>query len=790
MKGYIYRFFALLTTVLGAWALAGCADDGETFMTEESGCFNLVVTVPDESATRATEAELGFNEFKVTTLHFYFYNDAASASVYDYVWTGEFNTSQTVTVPLPGNALLDGGLFGATGTECTVYAVANVDETILPKGTAKTIAELKATGISSGFDKTEIQPSFAMDGQAPVTLDRSARRATGAITLERAAAKIALSVEVPATITVPGTTAGTEITYTPNTASMHVWIGNGVKNSKLNTAAEPAATADLYSNEIKAGVGIGTAFTKNDAAEKYKYIQNVPFYSYPNKWESTSPDGNCYLTLVLPWTYKSGDATQQITTYYRVPVQREACKIERNWHYDIRVTIGRLGSTDPQTPVDMEATWNYAIPWNTNTQEVDIKQVRYLLLNNNYYDDALGAYTFEMNNTTEIEIPVGTSHDVEIAEVKLTWIDYSINPPDTLTITLTPDGDNKYRDLAGYNESTQKSVVAGIEMDNGESKLLLKRNMVHLKGGREWVEPRYEWQRVNGRWQYVQVEPGYWKDVLTEITAETALNSYTFDIKLQHADDDKQTAMVHITQYPPIYITAEETESSTYRFVNGKNSGSLDDDLGSLGNQSNHNTYVITISRFNAGDNRNYVIADPRSRDVNNLPKSGSQTVAADWSAKDDNGNRLQYYYPADDSPAKKKFVAPIIRIASQWGVTGVITRDGALRRCASYQENGRPAGRWRLPTISEIEFIADLSNKQYIPYLFRSSSGGAVAQYWCASGAVDVDYVKQTVTESSSSSDRFFVRCVYDEWYWGDDVLANKTKFTWGDKQRTTSGN
>ena len=112
MKGYIYnRFFALLTTALGAWAFAGCADDGETFMTEDSGCFNLVVTVPDESATRATGAELGFNEFKVKTLHFYFYksnghDDATSQSVYDYVWQGEFDTEQTLTVPLPANALL------------------------------------------------------------------------------------------------------------------------------------------------------------------------------------------------------------------------------------------------------------------------------------------------------------------------------------------------------------------------------------------------------------------------------------------------------------------------------------------------------------------------------------------------------------------------------------------------------------------------------------------------------------------------------------------------------------
>ncbi len=820
MKGYIYRFFALLTTVLGVWALAGCADDGETFMTEESGCFNLVVTVPDESATRATEAELGFNEFKVTTLHFYFYNDAASASVYDYVWTGEFNTTQKVTVPLPGNALLDGGLFGATGTECTVYAVANVDETILPKNTAKTIAELKATGISSGFDKTEIQPSFAMDGQAAVTLDRSARRATGAITLERAAAKIALSVEVPATITVPGTTAGTEITYTPNTVSMHVWIGNGVKNSKLNTAAEPAATADLYSNEIKAGVGIGTAFTKNDAAEKYKYIQNVPFYSYPNKWESTSPDGNCYLTLVLPWTYKNGDATQQITTYYRVPVQRKECKIERNMHYDIRVTIGRIGSSEPQKPVDMEVEWNYAIPWNTHTLQTDIKEVRYLLLNNNYYDTNIGAYAFDMNNTTEIEIPVGTSHNVEIESVTLSWTDYSNNPPVKREIPLTADG-GTYQYNSKKDSYNSVDDFAGIEMDNSTSKLFLKRNMLHIKSGRVWVEEHRERQWVNGRYQWVTI-PAHWEDKPIERTQEPAFNSYTFDIKLRHADDDKQTAMVHITQYPPIYITADLTAEATHRIINTKTTNDFGSELDGNGKPNrrqysgylcyipysetdnyylgdiysggaNRNTYVINITRFD--ESNTYVIADPRSRSVNNLQDNGSPTQSAAWAKSDAQGNQLDNYYPTAGNADKKYYIAPKIRIASQLGATQPVTVLGAQRRCAAYQENGRPAGRWRLPTVAEIEYIATLSSKSYIPYLFGDKNEDV--NYWCASGAVTVHNPdpndlddKASVDEATDGSNRRAVRCVYDEWYWGADTLTDKTQFLWGDRPRTTSGN
>ena len=65
--------------------------------------------------------------------------------------------------------------------------------------------------------------------------------------------------------------------------------------------------------------------------------------------------------------------------------------------------------------------------------------------------------------------------------------------------------------------------------------------------------------------------------------------------------------------------------------------------------------------------------------------------------------------------------IAPVFKIASSWGVvtSGSINYVQAQKRCASYQENGYPAGRWRIPTEGEIEFIVSLSNMGYIPKLF-----------------------------------------------------------------------
>lgn len=814
MKRYLHILLALTTAILTATVFTGCTDDvdADPVIISETDCINLKIGVPVNGNGRSATDPL--NEFTVRSLHLYFYasaghNDATSEYLFDYTVSDVFEVQRSLSISLPANALRDGGLFGSTGTDCIVYAVANVDEAKL---TAKTIDGLKATVVDSEFDKTKIQDAFAMDGRATLTLNRENRSASGHIELQRAAAKITLSIDIPTTIDVTETVSnqdGTsqEITYkyTPRTADMHVWMANGVKTSPLNIAPTPTAETNLYSNEITTTEG--SAFEYNAAMEKYKYVQDVPFYSYPNQWEQYDLNGNSHLTLEIPWTYEDQDHnTHNVVTYYRLNIQPEKCFVERNMHYDMRVTINRLGSVSKQTPTDILVDWAYVLPWNDQQLVTDIKDIRYLLLNNNDYDTTIGAYAYKMENATDIEIPISTSHNVMVAEVTMSWIDYSINPPKSRKITLTSDGAYKYSDLSGYNESTKKSVFAGIEIDNSNSKLYLKRDLLHIIGSDSdpvWVEGHYEWRynRDTGRHEQVWVEG--WQGG-SSIAESEALNTYTFDIKLRHIDDASQTANVRITQIPAIYITALETKSENTRFVNynnkktsvnGVNKGCVDNyragddyNLGSLGEKSNHNTYVLTITRFDASELKDYIIADPRTRDVDNLPVSGSKIDDASWSVSDGN-NLLRYYYPADGEEDKTRYIAPKLRVASQWGVTTTITRDGAQRRCASYQENGRPAGRWRLPTVAEIEFIATLSCNNYIPYLFGDKGGSA--DYWCASGAIKVTNSDRPTVESTTGNTHF-ARCVYDEWYWGTDTLtqANKNKFTWGDKLRTHSGN
>lgn len=760
--------------------------------------FSLTVKVPGVEISKAADDAL--HEATVKQLHLFFFREEgfdedASEYVFSTTIDEDFEQSSTVRVTFPDNALKPGGLFGVSANSCRVYAVANVDADRL---TGKTVAAFKATGIDSKFDETAPQDCFAMDGAATVSLNRDTRTATGLIELQRAAAKLSLSVdveplEVVETIRNPldGTETQRPVTYTPNTDDMHVWIINGVKNSLLNTSPIPSPQSSFYSNETTRTPKSGSPFILTDTGTQYRYLQEIPFYSYPNIWDAYSPTGNTSLVLMIPWSYTDDNgAPAQVVTYYNIAVNPSENNIFRNTHYLMCLKVSRLGGITMQEPVDMTIDWTYEIEWNEQQLDTDIKEIKYLLMNNNDFDSSVEAYRYTMNNQTSITIPYSTSHPVEIVGAELSWFDYSTANVVKRTQTLSYNSTNyKFTDVSGY-DSAKHYLGASVNAD--KSVLELKRDMVHIS--------------------YSSVP---------SLTSSKAISEYTITIKLRHIgatdSDPSANLTVVVNQIPPISITAELNDNSNgYRFVNNnyERSGKRYDKsigyvttidvtnrddlyLGSIHSDkyvSNKNNYILTISRFEGDEGKEYIIADPRSRSVDNLNNSNSaSSTAASWSytAKYVGGGnstrKLSYYYPASPDTDKTRLIAPKLCIASQWGVTYDVNRMGAKRRCASYQENGRPAGRWRLPTIAEIEYICGLSCNKFIPFLFGSE--GDTADYWCASGAVEVDNGEKTVTEigSNSTTSARAVRCVYDEWFWEGDVLTNKNTFTWGDRARNT---
>ena len=155
------------------------------------------------------------------------------------------------------------------------------------------------------------------------------------------------------------------------------------------------------------------------------------------------------------------------------------------------------------------------------------------------------------------------------------------------------------------------------------------------------------------------------------------------------------------------------------------------------------------------------------------------------WNAKDDIFSEdpsspqyhrtLTYYYPTMEATEKGNIIAPKFTVvtyhayANNQAMTGESNngnKEVARRRCAAYQQYGYPAGRWRLPTHAEIQFLKKLQSSDNILDVFGGNSN------WCAQGEVNGSG-RLTVTNSGTS----YTRCVYDNWYW-EQVDANGTSY------------
>ena len=226
----------------------------------------------------------------------------------------------------------------------------------------------------------------------------------------------------------------------------------------------------------------------------------------------------------------------------------------------------------------------------------------------------------------------------------------------------------------------------------------------------------------------------------------------------------------------------------------------------------NRNMYNITVSVLPpdsevTDENKRFVIGDPRTLEVDNLNNGvgekgeggvvdnfglvnpegqteaeqydlGYKPVFSDGEALYGTSPRkLEWYHPADGSDRTKKMIAPSFRVASKFGGMEFGRADikAATRKCATYQEDGYPAGRWRLPTYAEISFIASLQGQKNFVVLFGNTT------YWSAHGAVTVDNNNHKTTLSTDLTQSALARCVYDSWYW-DNMPAPYKRLGEGD--------
>lgn len=289
----------------------------------------------------------------------------------------------------------------------------------------------------------------------------------------------------------------------------------------------------------------------------------------------------------------------------------------------------------------------------------------------------------------------------------------------------------------------------------------------------------------------------------------------TFQVRVIHTDNGQQKdETVTVIQYPPIYI--EQETSNGYVFANGDGNsqwyqeGCYNNSNQSLGGFASRNSindtggntnprqYTVYVSVL--PDNSGYVIGDPRAT------AGGVANLGDDISTK--------YRRTATNT---QNILAPAFKMASSYGKTNDLKFERAEERCAAYQENGYPAGRWRVPTVAEIEYVISLYEYSHIPELYKTGRASGYTNnyriydtYWAGgmyayAGSVYNSDTGRGVAESLTNNnldrdpvytkrinnrDYYYtsaVRCVYDVWYWGDNPLNNQGEQVAKDGARAT---
>lgn len=723
MKGKIQNIMWIVLLAI----LYGCQE--ETFDNKQAMDENvLTLTLATQPASRADpNGDDRFNENKIERADVYFFPVNASTQETQtcvYAQTGlSADADNVVLVPLDRTVLTEDTYY--------VYAVANYDLGYTPETAVSsqvTIAQLKAKTISTewkqglGEEETVIEESLVMDGAKEIILQNT-QATTDEIKITRAMAKVMLYASTEAQIEMEGAT------YRPNPSGMNVTMVYGVNKTNLAGTYNIQA-ADDYITRMKRNYTTNTIPGEDG---KVLYEQEAPFYSYPNP-ENTTDRQDSYLILCVPWqiTTSEGPSYQAQDYYYRIPITGDAslALLERNHYYRIKVNIGVLGSLNPRDAVELPGEFEI-MDWYEVGIDADMQNYRYLVLDE---------YNSVMNNVDVLEMPYVSSSAIAWSDhpdptgrythiVSVSYWDYHLD--ESYEVTLTPDY------TYDGNNSNHPVVFSDFILESGSEGTLRIRHP--LNNDDDFVP-------------------------------------YTITVEVYNTQG-LDTELWTITQYPAMYIVGENNEDNgnRNRFVNGYNNGTPRDDnwntLGTLvsihdynaGNR-NPNLYTIHITSFDIGDI--YAIGDPRDETFYLFRNAINATQ-----------------YRATRANAED-VISPIYKIASSWGQTGKIDENEALKRCASYQEAGYPAGRWRIPTKAEVEYIINLSEEEKIPQLFNDNG-----DYWTSSGVFNTD---TGMTNRSSA----YVRCVYDVWYWGNQTIETdeyntenytNNQFVWGDAENGT---
>lgn len=730
------KYFSYLICPLAMALLAGCSELGVE-PDDIPADARLQLRSTELVATR-TAGVPDLNENLISQVQLFFSDNGEDILYRTEVEVNEADgIVEDLPLTLPAAAMES--LFSADNT-CQLFVVANAPA--IPED-VNTVSGVKAEAITLAKQATA-QDSFVMTGVATDITRRTDNSVAGSVDLKRVAAKIEVVLNIRKTI------------VTGDGETQTTWVSDVDSGMSMTFSGMTSSTVGGTGSSVPFNFVHNDFDTTESTDDVWVVKQTVPFYSYPVSWDHNSENE---IILNIPWKRSDVEGDEFKTYQYQIPVNYDDMKLVSNNLYKITVNVGIIGGLTGDVVV---TPCSYVVvDWGTGVINTELSRPKYLVVDQNYV---------EMNNVNTYSVGYASSDAVTAVITKVTKPDYSGTNASTINI---------------YSNTTGTATVTpGNSVDGNKNPFT-----VTLNGNQVSLSHTLVNDNTSSSFDYVPYE------VTVKVTNESGFTEY-----------------IVFKQYPAVYVLSQLNSSQTtrdtwgssnntasgangtnnagygYVMVNSlrenrtnytnSNSSSKWQTVESFDNSSyNPNMYVITTTSLDASLSGKYILGD--SREVNTYTAS----QVGFTSATDALGRTLESYRPTKTD--RDDYLSPKFRISSAYGQLGdnTLSASQAKMRCAAYQEDGYPAGRWRLATYAELEFIAMLCAKDALPYsLFGASD------YWSATGALEIDTQDGTVSKSNATSG--FLRCVYDDWYWSNEQLNDKTKFVWGDESTTAEIN
>ena len=400
------RYISYLACALAVIFAASCIKVEMNHYTHQSVA-KLVLKNTELVETRAAGVGL-LNENLIANVQCFFSVDSSSV-VYrtGVVQVGKSDSGEGVELALDIPADLLEDLF-PSGDTCYLYVVANAPAVSTE---ADSFDKIKATAISLAADGTA-QPSFVMDGVATVTKNAD-NSLSGEVNLTRAAAKIEVEVRIQNQIVIG---EGEEaVTWTPDLAKadgVRITYNNAVTESKLSARATDATALNSYARTT-------SPFNFTKGTSYATGTLNMPFYSYPSKWNDGKDNNPAYILLEIPWKKKDAPDTEYATYRYQIPVNFDLNnEIVRNNIYKLRIDVGILGALLGE--VELTPSY-YVVDWKTMTINTELSRPQYLVVDQNHV---------VMNNVEEFSVGYSSSDEVGVEIMKTSvhdWVYKTVN---------------------------------------------------------------------------------------------------------------------------------------------------------------------------------------------------------------------------------------------------------------------------------------------------------------------------------------------------------------------------